>query len=191
MKIIFKWIPLLTLGLVLSISNSTQAQEKYVLGPSPEMKISGGSTLHDWDMISNQAQGEGQFVMKDNKLQGIKSLEVSMDPETLKSGKSGMDNNAYKALNTKKHKNVSFKLNEITGSGSAYQAKGDFTIAGVTKTMAFPVKVTQSGEQLNFEGSFDTKLTHFSVEPPTALLGTVKTEDNITIAFKGVFQPTK
>ncbi len=186
-----KWILLLTLGLVFSISNSSYGQEKFVLGPSPEMKISGGSTLHDWDMVSNQAQGEGQFIMKDNKFQGIKSLQVSMDAETLKSGKSGMDNNAYKALNTNKYKNVSFKLNEITGSGTSYQAKGDFTIAGVTKPMAFPVKVTQNGDKLNFEGSFDTKLTHFSVEPPTALLGTVKTEDNITIAFKGIFQPTK
>ncbi|WP_373494545.1 YceI family protein [Aquiflexum sp.] len=185
------WITGVMVLTLVFASSQVFSQVKYTLTPASEMKISGGSTLHDWDMTSNSAKGEGQFVMEGSQFKGIKSLRVQMEAETLKSGTRGLDNNAYKALDTKKHKDVVFTLKEITGSGSSYQAKGDFTVAGVTKPASFPVKMTQSGSNLTFEGSFDTKLTYFSIDPPTALMGTVKTRDEITISFKSIFQPSK
>lgn len=185
------WIFRIMVLVLIFTGSQLIAQTKYSLAPSSEMKISGGSTLHDWDMTSNAAKGEGMFVMEGNQFKGINSLKVQMEAETLKSGTRGLDNNAYKALDTDKNKDVIFTLKEITGSGSSYQAKGDFTIAGVTKPASFPVKLTQSGSTLTFEGSFDTKLTNFSIDPPTALLGTVKTNDEIKISFKTIFQPSK
>jgi polyisoprenoid-binding protein YceI len=184
-----KWTLGLLIMILMSFNWTLSAQTKYTLAPSPELKISGGSTLHDWDMTSNSAKGEGIFEVEGNQLKGIQNLWVSMEAETLKSGTKGLDNNAYKALDTKKNKDVKFTLKEITGSGSNYQAKGDFTVAGVTKPASFPVKVTQSGNKFTFEGTYDTKLTYFSVAPPTALMGTVKTRDEITISFKTIFQP--
>jgi len=183
------WTSGLIVLILVSFNWTLSAQTKYVLAPASELKVSGGSTLHDWDMTSNTAKGEGNFVLEGNQLKGIQNLSVSMEAETLKSGTKGLDNNAYKALDTKKNKDVRFTLKEITGSGSTYQAKGDFTIAGVTKPASFPVKVSQNGNKFTFEGSFDTKLTDFSVEPPTALMGTVKTRDEIKISFKTIFQP--
>lgn len=164
------------------------AQSKYILTSSPTLTIQGGSTLHDWDMTSNEAKGEGMFVVEGNQLKSIQNLTVSMKAETLKSGTRGLDNNAYKALDTKKHPEIKFSLKELTGSGTNYTAKGDFTIAGVTKAASFPVKVSQSGNSFTFEGKHETKLTAFSIDPPTALLGTVKTADDITISFKSTFQ---
>jgi len=181
-----------TLMVVLSMLSATSfAQTKYTLAASPVLKVTGGSTLHDWEMVSSSAQGEGMFVMEAGQLKGIPSLKVEMPAETLKSGTKGLDSNAYKALKTSQHKQVKFVLKELTGSGTNYQAKGDFTIAGVTKSASFPVKLTPAGDKLTFEGSYATKLTNFSVDPPTALMGTVKTKDDITIHFKTTFQPTK
>ena len=185
------WILGLIIMALVSVSSQGLAQVKYTLTPASEMKISGSSSLHDWDMSSNSAKGEGQFVMEGSQFKGIKNLKIQMEAESLKSGTKGLDNNAYKALDTKKHKDVIFNLKEITGSGNSYQVKGDFTIAGVTKPASFPIKMVQSGDRLTFEGSYATKLTHFSIEPPTALMGTVKTRDDITISFKSIFQPLK
>jgi polyisoprenoid-binding protein YceI len=189
MKIFKIWTSGLAVMILMSCIGTLSAQTKYVLAPSSELKVTGGSTLHDWDMTSSTAKGEGNFILEGNQLKGIQNLSVSMEAETLKSGTKGLDNNAYKALDTKKNKDVKFTLKEFSGSGSTYQAKGDFTIAGVTKPASFPVKVSQSGNKFTFEGSFDTKLTNFSVEPPTALMGTVKTKDEIKISFKTTFQP--
>ena len=165
------------------------AQAKYVLAPSPMFKVSGGSTLHDWHMESNAAKGEGIFVVEAGQFKSAQSLTISLVAETLKSGTKGLDSNAYKALNTQKNKEVKFVLKELTGSGAAFTAKGDLTIAGTTKAVSFPVKLTTSAGKITFEGSLDTKLTTFSVTPPTALMGTVKTQDEVKLSFKTTFQP--
>lgn len=166
------------------------AQTKYVLSASPEFKVEGGSSLHDWSMISKTGTGQGLFVLEAGKFKSASSLSISFPAETLKSGTKGLDSNAYKALNTGKNKDIRFTLKELTGTGVALVAKGDLTIAGVTKAVSFPVKMTTVNGKLNFEGSLDTKLTTFSVTPPTALLGTVKTHDAVKLSFKSTFQPT-
>ncbi|MBA4299923.1 MAG: hypothetical protein C0433_07440 [Cyclobacterium sp.] len=175
--------------LLLLVSVDSVAQTKYVMSGTPMFKVDGGSSLHDWSMTSQTGVGEGSFVMADGKLKTVRALTVNFVAETLKSGTKGLDTNAYKALNTSKNKEIRFDLKEFSSSGTSYLAKGDLTIAGVTKAVSFPVKLTTSGSKLTFEGSFDTKLTTFSVTPPTALLGTVKTHDNIKISFKSTFQP--
>jgi polyisoprenoid-binding protein YceI len=189
MKNRFRIVSAMMVFILISTIPALQAQTKYTLAPSPTLQIDGGSTLHDWTMTTNTAKGEAVLVVEGNQLKSVQSAMVSAQAESLKSGTRGLDNNAYKALDTSKNKEVRFTLKEITGSGSSFQAKGDFTIAGVTKPASFPLKVTQSGNKFTFEGSFDTKLTNFSIVPPTALLGTVKTEDEVKISFKTTFQP--
>lgn len=189
MKNRLKTISTIMVFILISAISTLQAQTKYTLSASPTLKIDGGSSLHDWTMTTNTAKGEALLVVEGNQLKGVKSASVSAQAESLKSGTKGLDNNAYKALDTSKNKEIRFTLKEITGSGSSFQAKGDFTIAGVTKSASFPVKVTQSGNKFTFEGSFDTKLTTFSITPPTALMGTVKTRDEVKISFKTTFQP--
>lgn len=180
-----------TLALLLVINISAIAQANYTIASGTELKITGGSSLHDWEMITKDAKGTAVFTMAGNTVNGAQSLRVNAEAESLKSGTRGLDNNAYKALKTGQHKQISFTLKELTGTAPNYTAKGDFTIAGVTKTASFPVKLTQNGSNLIFEGKYDTKLTNFSIDPPTALMGTVKTRDDVTISFKTIFQPTK
>lgn len=167
------------------------AQTNYTIATGTELKINGGSSLHDWEMVSKDAKGSAVFTMNGSSVSGAQSLKVNAEAESLKSGTRGLDNNAYKALKTGQHKQISFILKELTGTAPNFTAKGDFTIAGVTKSASFPVKMTQNGNNLIFEGSYDTKLTNFSIDPPTALMGTVKTRDEVKISFKTIFQPTK
>lgn len=165
------------------------SQTNFVLSGAPMFKVEGGSTLHDWEMISQTGKGEGVFILENGQFKTVKSLNVSLVAETLKSGTKGLDSNAYKALKTDKNKEVRFVFRELTGQGASLTAKGDLTIAGVTKPVSFPVKMSSVGNKLTFEGSLETRLTNFSVTPPTALLGTVKTNDEITLSFKSTFQP--
>lgn len=166
------------------------SQTKYHLAPNSLFRVEGSSTLHDWHMETQSAEGEGIFLMEAGQFKAAKSLTVQFPAETLKSGTKGLDNNAYKALNTQKNKEIRFVLKEFTGTGASFIAKGNLTIAGVTQSVSFPVELTSLEDKYTFEGSLDTKLTAFSITPPTALLGTVKTEDEVKISFKAVFQPT-
>src|SRR5690606_30761184 len=120
------------------LSFPMSAQVKYQVGPNPELKVSGTSTLHDWEMVSIQATGEGILIQQGGYLQEIKSLNIQMPAESIKSGKGAMDNNTYAALDTKKHKQIKFTLSDITKTGdNSWKAKGKFTIAGVTNDASF------------------------------------------------------
>jgi polyisoprenoid-binding protein YceI len=182
-------LPLFLLGLLMLLATAGSAQTRYVLAPAPTLKVSGGSSLHDWDMTTHTAQGEGMFEIEGGQFKTAKSLNLSFQAESLKSGTSGLDKNAYKALKTDKNKEIRFALKEFSGSGTSFTAKGDLTIAGVTKPVSFPVSMTAVGDKLQFEGSVRTRLTFFSIDPPTALMGTVKTHDEVTLSFKTTFQP--
>lgn len=190
MKSTMNFYRLLLVGAFGLIANFGLAQTSFMIGPSPILKIEGGSTLHDWHMETVTVSGQGVFTIEGGSFVSAKNLQVSFLAESLKSGTSGLDKNAYKALNTNKNKEIKFSLSNISGSGTSFTASGNLTIAGVTKPVSFPVKVTPSGKNFTFEGEFDTKLTAFSIDPPTALLGTVKTDDEITLSFKTTFIPT-
>lgn len=175
-----------------TLSFNTDAQVKYQVGPKPELKVTGTSTLHDWEMVSTQATGEAVLVQQNGKLQEIQKLSVQMPAESLKSGKGAMDKNTYAALETKKHPQVKFVLTDIKSTGAnTWNAKGNFTIAGVTQPATFEVKSSQSGSGYSFQGKHAFKLTDYKMDPPTALLGTVKTGDEVAIHFNLTLQPAK
>lgn len=190
-RVILSSLKIVTISMLLLFNAKAFAQTNYTIATGTELKINGGSSLHDWEMVSKDAKGSAVFTMNGSSVSGAQSLKVNAEAESLKSGTRGLDSNAYKALKTGQHKQISFTLKELTGTAPNFTAKGDFTIAGVTKSASFPVKMTQNGNNLIFEGSYDTKLTNFSIDPPTALMGTVKTRDEVTISFKTIFQPTK
>ncbi|MCH7412218.1 YceI family protein [Belliella sp. R4-6] len=187
----FSILKITMLAALVFLNLSAFGQTNYSLSSNPELKVTGTSTLHDWDMKSSTATGKAQISLENSKIDKITNVTIIMPAESIKSGKGGMDRNAYAALNTKNHKEVKFNLKELVAKGSSYEAIGDFTIAGVTKAAKFPVTATISGEKVTVKGKHDFKLTDYSIDPPTALMGTVKTGNEVSIHFNVTFQPTK
>jgi polyisoprenoid-binding protein YceI len=163
---------------------SANAQQRYVIAPSSELKVEGTSTLRDWSMVSNQAKGQALISFENNKIQDIKNLVVTMPAKSLKSGSNQMDNHAYQSLNPKEHPEIRFELKSVEQvTATTLLARGVMTIAGVAKPMAVPVtyKVTSNG--LEFAGQAPIKFSDFKIDAPTALMGTVKTGDNLNLSF--------
>lgn len=181
------WVLLLLVSMI-----PLQAQTRYTIASNVSLKVSGTSTLHDWDMTSTKATGQAMLELENGALKGIQSLSVEMMAESLKSGKSQMDGNAYKALKTKQYPKISYTLKSIKrGQGDAWSATGDMTIAGVTKPLTMSVTAKKQGEVYEFTGSVPFKLTDFKIDPPTAMLGTVKTGNEVKITFSAKFNPSK
>lgn len=182
------WIlGLLVLGIGITAFNN---KGLYRLSSNPELKISGTSTLHDWDMISNTAQGDAVIITNEfNKLEKIERLKITMPAESLKSGKTQMDNNAYKALKTKEYRNISFELKDIQNiNGSRFKAIGTFDIAGESRQLVIDTEYKILGNEIQFTGKTSFKLSDFKIDPPTAMLGTIKTGDDVTLHFNTRFK---
>src|SRR5690554_2123227 len=89
----------LLFALTLFVSQ-TYAQEYSLNNATSELTVFGTSNLHDWDVKAEKQSGK-LALDRSGQLQ-IKLLQVSVETESLKSGKSGMDKNTYKALKTNK-----------------------------------------------------------------------------------------
>ncbi|TPV33964.1 YceI family protein [Paucihalobacter ruber] len=175
--------------LVLMFAQTITAQNFKLDKNNSSLLVLGTSNVHDWEVKAENQ--EGNLVL--NSDQGIKNLQIIIEAEGLKSGKSGMDKNTYKALNTKTHKNIEFKYTGTTAteknSNGSYKLsiQGELKINGVTKVVPMSLDVNVSDNQVTLNGKKTIKMTDFEVEPPTALLGTIKTGDEVTISFNSKF----
>lgn len=185
-------LPLLILAMPL-----VRAQSTYVIAPSAEFTIKGTSNVHDWDETIQKATGNGSFSMNDDGSMNILSVQVTIQCIDIKSTHGSiMDNKTYEALKAEKNPTITYKLlspvNNINPStaGTSIAAKGQVTIAGVTKAIDLQVKV-QSGPSgsLIFEGSKTLKMTDFGVSPPTAFMGAMKVGDEVVVKFKATMLP--
>lgn len=181
---------LLTLLLVISNSNTLVAQESKVILPESKLTVFGTSNLHDWEIEAKGMSGKAAFIIDGADLTAIKSLDFAVEVEQLKSGKSGMDENTFKALKSKTYKTINYKLvhvskiSETTAGSFVVETQGDLTIAGVTKRInqTFAVKIV--GKKAIFSGKTKIDMTAYEIKPPTALMGTIKTGKEVTIDFK-------
>src|SRR5687768_10146860 len=74
-----------------------------------DVKLSGTSNLHDWEMKSAQGKSEVAFVVDQNgTITSLSKLNFSLPVKNLKSKSKAMDKNTYKALNEEANPNISF-----------------------------------------------------------------------------------
>lgn len=158
--------------------------------------VKGTSTLHDWDMKSTRGQTKATFTIADNQVSGITALSFTVGAETLKSDKSGLDRNAYKALNTDKHKNITFTMTSgtVTSTGAnniRINATGNLVINGTTKSTTLVATGTYNptDKSITVRGSTKFNMSAHGVKPPVVLMGTIKTGDEITIDYNVKLTP--
>ncbi|WP_187261080.1 YceI family protein [Pontibacter beigongshangensis] len=184
-----KLISFFSLFLGLSFANLLYAQAPYKLAGKPEIKVMGGSTLHDWEMVSAQSQGKAEMTVEGSAITGVSAAQVSLKAESLKSGKDKMDGIAYETLKTKKHPNIQFTLTSYKNlDGKKGLATGNLTIAGTTKPVTLAVNSVVKNGVVSLTGEAPIKFSDFNMAAPTAVFGTIKTTNDLKIQFKVNFQ---
>jgi polyisoprenoid-binding protein YceI len=159
-------------------------QNTYKIGSDSKMEILGTSSLHDWESAVTGLTGSATITLQNNEIAEINSLSFSLPVEGIESGNSIMNGKTYNALKYKNYPNISYKLVSVDmKNGRAISAKGKLTVAGVTKELTFPVTCKVYSGYIQATGKIDFKMTDFNVDPPTALMGTLKTGDDVTISF--------
>lgn len=188
----YVWLLFIATGL---IQPDTYAQAtKSISACAGEIKLSGTSTLHDWDM-NGVFHIDGKFNLKEgtNKLLSLSSLNFVLPVTNLKSEKKKLNETAYKALKAEEHKEIYFKLNSATVSEvqpNRYKvmALGNLTIAGVTKPITMEVLwIINADQTVTCAGVQKLKMTDYKVEPPS-FLGFMKTGDDIALDFSFQFK---
>lgn len=177
-----------TLVLCFSFATGMQGQETYRVDDF-QMSVSGTSSLHDWTSSVTDLSGQAEITMKNGILTDIPSLNLKIRVEGIESTKGRiMDNKTYKALESDDHPYITFRLSKLAVKNQADKqitvtATGNLTIAGKTRSVSLDAQGTKQGNAIHFKGSKDLKMTDFGIDPPTAMLGALKTGDDITIDY--------
>ena len=185
MKNIYNFIILLLTVSTIQSQDVTDSNPLYIK-LSSSVSVKGTSTLHDWESIVERTNAKMTLNSLDET--SIETLEVKIKTTSLKSGKKTMDRLTYKALKATEHPLITFifKKGEIVSDTTkvlTLKLQGDLTIAGVTKNVAVLTTINKLENQITLNGIYKLKMTDYGIEPPRALLGTIKTGDEITIEF--------
>ena len=166
-----------TLTLVVSFIS---AQEYASRSSESSMKIAGTSTLHDWESKVENFTAVARMQGETIQSAGFKAVVSS-----IKSGTSAMDSNTYKAMKQSEFPNIEFTSGPLTISGSSLLVKGSLTIAGTTRKIEFKAVIEKwSEESITVKASYQLKMSDYGIDPPRAMMGAIRTGDDVTITFK-------
>jgi polyisoprenoid-binding protein YceI len=171
-----------------SIISSAEAQTLNKL-KSSKSSVSGSSSLHEWESEITKLEWSGLLSVEDNKLAVGKDVVVKIPVKSIKSTKGNMmDNKTYDAFNADKNPTITFKLIsiKISGTGKDYilDATGTLIMAGASKNIGMTLKASllPNGD-IQLTGNKKLNMKDFGMEPPTAMLGTIKVGEEVTVAF--------
>ncbi|HEY7235894.1 MAG TPA: YceI family protein [Gemmatimonadaceae bacterium] len=188
----------LALTALVAIAGSTQAQSvRLAVGPESKLWIEGGSNLHGWSCKASSIEAaidvDEAFVKTTAASPSLlKKVEVRVPVRNLKCGNGKMDNNLYKALKADDAPQISYILATFDVVPDSAAANDSFTIktvgaliiAGTERTVNMDVTASRlSDGSVRAEGALPLLMTDFGVRPPTALFGTLRTDNKITVKF--------
>lgn len=182
---------IITLILVFS-TTALFAQTYNIVPDESEVTIIGSSNVHDWESQAEEFSGTASIEIEEDSLVSISDLKFNVKVDGIKSGKGGMDDKTYDALNKKKHPNIVFVLTDVADiNENSLVANGELTISGVTKTISMNVEYEILADgSVSFKGTQPLKMTNFKVDPPTAMFGAVKAYDDVEVTFDAKFANT-
>src|SRR5690606_7464770 len=178
----------LLLLITLPLFSAIHAENVTVDQKQSKIEVTGTSTLHDWELSTSAINGTSSIAKNGNGQIEISNTKITIKSTDLKSGNSGLDKKAYEALMTDKHANITFVQTakvEVAEKNDEFTAKvsGNLVIAGKSKPATITIKGQALQNSYKISGNVPLKMTEFGIEPPKAMMGTIKSGDDIVVKF--------
>lgn len=189
----------LAAALVAVVAVPMQAQTtKMGVRPDSKVTVAGSSNVHEWACASTAFSAtielDSSYAVKPltSVAKPITKVVVNIPVKSLKCGHGKMDDNMYKALKANEFPEIKYVLGTYTVNASETTAeklsaitKGEITVAGKTVNVEIPITaVRTAGGAMTGEGTAKLLITDFGIKPPVAMLGTLRTRNEITVTFK-------
>ena len=170
------------------------AQSPVVLVPAQShVTISGTSSLHDWEEKVEKFNVNLKLRFSEKDISGIDHVQVICKAGSIVSDNSLMTSKTHDALKVDTYPDITFRLvsvDHLSSKNGSFTGTlvGDVTLAGVTKQITLAFSGTHIGNKIAIKGSKELNMNDFKIKPPTAMLGTLKTGEQVTISFSLQFQ---
>lgn len=198
MKTFISIITFLTFLATVQLAEAQNSDVQLTLEPGYEMKIDGSANVRSWD--ADITTIDATFVLSEFDFSGLgsltpdhfKTMELSIPVRDIESDSGRLTRNLQGYLKRDEHPNITFNMNEVDsvtveGNEATITASGIVNAAGVDHETTMIVTATLNDGTITFSGAQDLLMTDFNIDPPTAVMGTIRARDEITIIYTLTF----
>lgn len=181
----------------LSSSFFTIGKINYLIDEASSLAIEGTSNVTGFECRCNQP-----FLPKSVETLGVagrdkitfRGAKLSIETKSFDCGHKGINKDMHKALKAEAHPYITIELMEVfqkhpfaivpENDWIQMTAKAELTIAQCTQTVDLEVRgMALDSGRYRFVCAEELLMTSFNIQPPKPMLGLIKVDDKITIAF--------
>ncbi len=174
------------LSITLTLAALAASAERFAPATGSLVRVEGTSTLHAWKM-------EGAAINGTIDSTAPKAI-VTIPVTSIKSPHAKMDKLMAEALKAKEHPEIRYELTEAAIPANppatfVLKTRGKLTIAGVTRDVEMDVQGARGNDgRYVLTGQAPVKMTSFGIKPPVAMMGTIKTGDDVKVTFRWIVE---
>ena len=161
------------------------ATQIFAFAAGSRLWIEGQSSVHPW--TCEAAVPQAHLEVDATAPEMVRALHLKVEIAGIECGNGTMNDKLREALHADKFPAIEYRLTQaerLPEAGTRIEATGDLSINGRTRRAAFQVDVKpQPDGTAQANGSIVMLMSDFGVEPPTAMLGLLRTADEITVRF--------
>jgi len=181
------WLTAILAGSFPLVSSSQVTAKLYL--PDSKVYVRGTSSMHDWEVAFKKYDVEFSFRNSDNGKMSISSVKAVFAGASVTSENNIMTGKARDALMVREHPEIVFisdgaeniVLNDGKINGTL---KGKLSLGGVSKSIEIGFSGNIKGDSILISGSEEVNMADYGIKPPTALLGTLKTGEKVTVELR-------
>lgn len=189
------------LALVGSLAQAQSSTVSLAVRPDSKLWIEGGSNLHAWSCKASAFDAsivvDPAFAKQTSAVpKYLQRVEIRVPVSNLKCGHGQMDKNLLKALKADEAPTITYILGTFdvdpaqTTDVVNLKTAGTLRVAGQESGVRMNVSATWLADgSIKAVGTLPILMTDFGVKPPTALLGTLKTDNKVVVKFELVVGP--
>ena len=161
------------------------------------MTIFGSANVTDWEAKVKTIRGEvvisngGESDWSNVQASWFEKVEIVIPVADIDSDSRRMNNNMHGYLKKDDYPEITYRLIEaqnlavVDNPGIVLTVRGVISAAGAEKEIVHDVTITRNDSgTFVVSGSQDLAMTDFGIDPPTAMLGSVRSRDEMTIEFE-------
>ena len=158
---------------------------RYSFTSSSRVWVEGTSTVHDWECEAPVSSALDAAV-SGTAITGISGLTVTAAPSAMECGNGTMNGKLRDALGSApiRFALTNARIGQPNDGRFLVEATGQLTIHGTTRTQTVRANGRAlSGGRFQFTGEVPVTMSQFGVDPPRAMMGTLRTGDRVTVKF--------
>lgn len=187
---------------------SFQSNSTFVPVDESKLWIEGSSNVNEFECYAEEYTGEATLPeltepsSKSSSVLNVSNevllLKIDIRVNSFECGKDRMNADLRKALKADKFPEISFLYEDATiisnpeseGKGFKLRVQGLLTVAGTTKEIQFITEAYYMNEQrVRARGETEINMIDYGVTPPTALMGLIRANEELTVNFDLIAEP--